>query len=586
MHWGAATLATAAASVSVALASGAASAPSRPNIILVLADDLDTDFKQDRLALMPNLRDRVVRRGAAFTNFAAAQPICGPSRTSLLAGRYPHNVGYKANNDPASELAWLLQEGNTVGTWLTAAGYYTAYFGKYVNGMEGNVPTGWSHWGGFSSGDSTYNFYNATLFNVSAGPGGKYGPVHTVNMLGVHQADFLGNVTVQHMAQAVGAGQPFFMHVNPVMPHWGTCVGPCPGGGSDCYGPNDPHWEWTLTSAAGDCPEQEGGGAKGCALPISPCPSVATAGLFANLTNPHVPSWNASASGAVPPWVAANGPGLTSFEAARQDMGFRNRTASLVDLDRMLGVILDGLTSLGQEVADSTYVIFTSDNGYHLGEHKLVFGKQQPYDHDVRVPFYVTGPGIQANVTRLHPATHVDLAATLVELAGATPTGPSLDGLSFASAALTSNPLPPGQWRNFSFSEYFLGKDTWIGVRYPALSGSGSGDDDDVSGGFKVHWWCTNTTEVFDLAADQWELVNIAGTSSGSALAATYLPQLAQLAHCSGAQQCSQPAHLAAQDGPDVTEPGAAGSIYALPALACYNPLARSVGHGVTIYDP
>ena len=70
-------------------------------------------------------------------------------------------------------------------------------------------------------------------------------------------------------------------------------------------------------------------------------------------------------------------------------------------------------------------------SGYHLGEHRLVLGKTEPYEHDTRLPFYARGPGIPANSTQLHPTTHVDIAATVLDIAGAQSEGPPLDGLSF-----------------------------------------------------------------------------------------------------------------------------------------------------------
>ena len=112
--------------------------------------DLDNDYKQDRLAIMPNLK-RLRESGVHFVNHVAAQPVCGPSRSSLLAGRYPHNVGYYANEDPASVANYLAVANNTVGTWLTAGGYHTAFIGKYVNGVEKQVPSGWNFWGAFST---------------------------------------------------------------------------------------------------------------------------------------------------------------------------------------------------------------------------------------------------------------------------------------------------------------------------------------------------------------------------------------------------------------------------------------------------
>ena len=101
----------------------------RPNVILILADDLDFDYKQDRLAIMPHLR-ALRESGAHFVNHVAAFPVCGPSRSSFLAGRLPHNTKYQFNGEPRSMAAWAKEQDNTVGTWLTARGYHTSFFGK------------------------------------------------------------------------------------------------------------------------------------------------------------------------------------------------------------------------------------------------------------------------------------------------------------------------------------------------------------------------------------------------------------------------------------------------------------------------
>ena len=340
------------------LAYVAGSAAARPNIVFILADDLDFDYKQNRLAIMPNLR-KLREAGVHFVNHVAAQPVCGPSRSSLLAGRYPHNTGYIANDGKESIAAWTLAENNTLGTWLSAAGYYTMYAGKYINSCESHVPAGWSRWHGFSSGEGTYNFYNSTMYNVAntttAAP-----PFEVKVMTGVHQADFLGQYALMGVAEAQAQGKPFYIQLNPVMVHWGMCY-------SRDFAPTDPHWEWTVPCPAGDpqcCPSTPAAGLPGhCAVPIDPCPSVATAHLFDGLVNPHVPSYNASESGSVPAFMQHFKP-LTAWEMERQNMGFRNRTSSAVDLDRLLGVVMAGLEAAG--TSSSTYIIFSSDNGYHL----------------------------------------------------------------------------------------------------------------------------------------------------------------------------------------------------------------------------
>lgn len=249
-------------------------------------------------------------------------------------GRFPHNVGYLANADPASVAAWKLQENNTIGTWLTAAGYHTAYLGKYVNGMETNVPSGWNHWGGFSSGVGTYNYFNATQWNVTFDATGQQivGPVSEVIHTGVHQANFVGQQAANQMKAAAKVGRPFFVSVTATMVHYGTCYGPCPGGGASCYAYADPHWENDLTAFGCTNP----GVNSGCKMPISPCPSVKHEHDFNNLTNPHVPSWNESESGDESSWMLSKTP-LTSYEERRENIGFRNRTAACVDLDDMIG---------------------------------------------------------------------------------------------------------------------------------------------------------------------------------------------------------------------------------------------------------
>lgn len=172
---------------------------------------------------MPNLR-RLASMGSHFVNHAAVQPVCGPSRSSLLSGRFPHNTGYLCNSDTRSEANYLLEQNNSIGTWMTAAGYHTAFIGKYVNGLETTVPSGWNYWGGFSSSQGTYNYYNSTPWNVTFDRTGTHptSPVEWVAMTGVHQSDFVGQWGVQQMQKAVADGLPFFVHLTPLMVHYGV----------------------------------------------------------------------------------------------------------------------------------------------------------------------------------------------------------------------------------------------------------------------------------------------------------------------------------------------------------------------------
>ena len=98
-----------------------------------------------------------------------------------------------------------------------------------------------------------------------------------------------------------------------------------------------------------------------------------------------------------------------------------------MSVDEMVGTILDAITSLG--IAQSTYFFYTSDNGWHLGEHRLpIFNKREPYETDVHLPLYIRGPSVWRNVTLPHPTTHIDITRTVVDIAKATAHAPTNNG--------------------------------------------------------------------------------------------------------------------------------------------------------------
>eukprot|EP00052_Salpingoeca_macrocollata_P015540 m.123940 g.123940 ORF g.123940 m.123940 type:complete len:533 (-) comp19723_c0_seq1:51-1649(-) len=491
-----------------------AAAADRPNIVYIMADDLEFDYKQNRLEIMPTLKKYFAQEGLTFLEHVATVPVCGPSRSSWLAGKFPHNTGYLMNGDKASVEAWGKKQNDTVGRWLRESGYHTAFFGKYVNGMEKDVVAGWSHYGGFSSGVGTYNFYNATIYDVDFdGMSPQQVKQHT--MTDVHQADFLGQFALKQVDKAVQSNKPFFISMTPVMVHWGTCIGPNPPHG---YPPNDPHWEWSIN------------------FPCDPCPTHRHAQDFVGHTNPHLASWNTSAQGHIPMDVMRKYPPLSQFKSDREDICFRNRSSSCEDLDDMIKVVIDGLETRG--LLNNTYIFFTSDNGYHLGEHRMPFGKGTPYSTDVKLPFYVRGPGVAAGL-RHHPTQHTDIVPTILELAQAEATSPGLaqlDGKSFASV-LSANPPSVTEWRDFQFSEFFMNNDTWWMYR----------KYDDNGPVFSYHHWCKNNgpehdTEVFDLRKDPLQLNNLAYLDPfGLNVTRTYLPIAIALAHCNNHQDCFQP---------------------------------------------
>ena len=172
----------------------------------------------------------------------------------------------------------------------------------------------------------------------------------------------------------------------------------------------------------------------------------------------------------------------------------------------------------------------------------MLFGKQHPYETDVRLPFYMRGPGVAQNVTLLHPTTLIDITATVVELTGASPVGPPLDGKSFASEL--KGGTDPALWRDFSFSEHFEDQLTWWQIRRPL-------DPTPTT----YAWWCTGalsavsgdgksaqiafegSAEAYDIGPDPWQLLNRLSPAAvdGFALSNASLPLGIFLSQCSGA---------------------------------------------------
>jgi hypothetical protein len=219
-------------------------------------------------------------------------------------------------------------------------------------------------------------------------------------------------------------------------------------------------------------------------------------------------------------------------DVERLSYGAANRTLSAFDLDHMLGVIIEGLASL--DVLDNTFVIFTSDNGFHMGEHKNTYGKTLPYDHDVRVPLVIRPPHKHARGLRVLPTSHVDLTRTIVDIAEATEHAPlhALDGKSFIEAL--DRDVALDDWRRWSFSEMFeaSGK-TWRNIRY-------IGDDGNAA--WNLALWCRGKVEIYHMGAgDEAQLINTFAAEEGTRtkewsdhIAKHWMPIINGMGSCSG----------------------------------------------------
>ena len=355
------TAASTNASMEVPTAGGASP---RPNVLFVLADDLDLAS----LAAMPEVQRLVAAQGATFDDYFVSNSLCCPSRATTLTGRYAHNTGVQSNggSNGGFRRAYVSKlEGSTIATRLRDAGYRTGLFGKYLNGYpdpagKRYVPPGWTDWASPVAG-SPYSEYKYTL--------NQNGQLHAY---GDTPADYGTDVYLglarTFVEQSVGKDRPFFAYVAPFVPH----------------------------------------------LPATPAPS--DLGRFAGLVAPRTPSFDQPDVTGMPVLIR-NLPRFTPAETAAIDTLYERRIESLQALDRGVASLVDTLTSLG--ALRNTYVVFASDNGFHLGQHRLPAGKELPYDTDVHVPLVVRGPGIAAGTHVSELTSNVDLAPTFAAMGGA-----------------------------------------------------------------------------------------------------------------------------------------------------------------------
>jgi arylsulfatase A-like enzyme len=459
-------------------------AKARPNIILILTDDMDLPLASRKV--MPRLHRLLAQEGATFTNAFVPLSLCCPSRATILTGRYAHNLQVYNNNPPGGGFPVfrdLGHEEETIGVALQQAGYRTALMGKYLNEYPEkddltHIPPGWDEWAVPAAGEP-YTQSNYTL-NVNG----------TLIPYGKEPADYLADVMTKRaldfVTQASEDDIPFFLFFSAYAPH----------------------------------------------KPAFPAPRHR--GTFRNARAPRTPSFN-EADVSDKPQKIRDLPPLTAEEIARLDRLYRLRLQSLQAVDEAIAGLVQRLEATGE--LDNTFIVFTSDNGFHLGQHRMGSSKYSPYEEDIRIPLIVRGPGVPAGVQVDAFVENLDIAPTLAQVGGATLPVPP-DGRSIVPL-LKKPQKPPATWRRLVFLEQF----TFV---EPAEEGGSVREPTDAPGGqehvshfglrtptYKFVEYANGELEYYDLVRDPYELNNKAGT-----LDAERLRQLRErveaLSACSG----------------------------------------------------
>ncbi|MFG2951389.1 sulfatase family protein [Streptomyces adustus] len=465
--------------------SGTATTGDKPDIVFVLTDDLAMNL----IPYMPQVR-QLQKDGMSFSNYYVTDSLCCPSRSSIMTGQFPHNTGVFTNNGSDGGYRAFNRKGDerkSYGPAMQKAGYRTGFMGKYLNGYEPAdtngtdkpyVPPGWDEW------DTAGNGYPE--FDYKLNENGK------VVSYGHDPEDYLTDVVSRKATAFIDASaaakKPFVLELATFAPHG----------------------------------------------PATPAPRDADS--FPDLKAPRTAAYD-TPSVPKPKWQDALKP-LSDQEKRSIDQQFDKRVRSVQAVDDMIGHLRGELKAKG--IADNTYIVFSSDNGFHMGEHRLRPGKQTAYDTDVRVPLVVAGPGVAAGGQTSRPAENIDLGPTFLDLAGATPAA-TPDGLSLA-------PILHGEevddWRQAALIEH----------HHP---GSRTGDPDAApdNGGNPPTYEAIRTPdalwveyadgerEYYDVRADPDQLHNRASALTQSQRAGLHAT-LTALRRCEGSKACTEASRL------------------------------------------
>jgi N-acetylglucosamine-6-sulfatase len=430
-----------------------ASAAERPNIVLVVTDDLT---KKDYSDLGRNLSS-FTSVGTFFHNAFVTTALAGPSRASALTGLYAHNHRIHQHIDPGTGYEQYHAQGydqKDLPVWLKDSGYETGLVGKYMNkyrAREDGIPSGWTDWYGANTPTKGWTLNeNGTIRTYPQDPTSpSYKPWENV----------LGDKAIQFVGDAHASGRPFFL--------W--------------YGTHAPH-----------SPEL---------VPPRDKDRVGTWPAY------DPPNFNERDVSDKPRWVRKK-PLLSANQQRELKRKRQERLTSMLAVSRNLARLKDKLRATG-ELSD-TYLIFTSDNGYHLGQHRLGAGKRTVYEEDMRVPLAVSGPGVASGDAK-HMVLNIDLAPTIAALAGVAP-GIVPDGRSFAPLLPEgrSGIAPDGFRRRFM-------EENWKGpVPTPTGPTLFPAPTNFAVRGLKFMYdrYVTGETEYYDLSRDPYELASkrVSGT--------------------------------------------------------------------------
>lgn len=351
--------------------------------------------------------------------------------------------------------------------WMQQSGYNTYYAGKLFNGhttanYDSPAMTGYNG-SEFFLEPFAYQYFNVSVTRDGQPP---------VNPVGVYSTDLISQTAQEFLDGALeDAERPFFMTLAPVAPHGFLQESPV-----------------TLTGP----------------------PEVAERhrNLFPNYTIPRTENFNPETPSSVN-WISEL-ERLNDTVLAYNDEYQRLRLRSLMAVDEMVGDVVRRLDDAG--VLDNTFVIYTTDNGFHISQHRLHPGKMCGLETDINVPFVVRGPGVDAGGVRSAPSTHTDLAPTIMKLAGNPIDDKRFDGTPMALGLPDEAASIRLEHVSVEFWGIGLGESKYASDQGPLeyMNNTYKGlriEAEDY--GYYYSVWCNNERELYDMKADHAQLNNL-----------------------------------------------------------------------------
>ena len=366
--------------------------PKALNIVVIMTDDQEEVSARE----MPRMQALIAAQGVTFQNAIATTPLCGPSRATIMSGRYAHNHNVLSNEAPLGGYGKYRDSGleaDSLPVWLKSAGYRTAYVGKYINGYGPgwtSKPPGWDDWLGLTEPQAYTNF----TFNED----GK----DFKSALNDYQTDYLATRALEYLKRTEEKDdQPFFLMVAPYAPH-----------NRSKYASRH-------------------------------------AGMFDSVGAPRPPSFDEADVNDKPRHIKR----IARFTAAQIiaiDSEYRNSLRALQAVDEMIEKLVQALEAQGE--LDNTAIVFFSDNGLSTGAHRFT-DKTAPYAESLDIPLYIRVPGGPKGITIPHLVANIDLPATIVDWARMPPP-PGIEGRSLTPLFAASTP-PLSAWRPDLLIEYW-----------------------------------------------------------------------------------------------------------------------------------